>query len=180
MRWCARRLVFWAPTPDAIQSGHHAASTSPTRTSAAFPCSRKRNTAASLPRTRCSLHSIGADADDGSHPRMDQPSFFPPVPFPRLAPFIRSTAAVLYRQNRIRGILAATAALALLLSPYRSDRALVSALAGLTGYVAFVGVSTLWIVRRQRAGIPLMSVHGIADVTLMFIVAQALPIGAES
>jgi hypothetical protein len=60
------------------------------------------------------------------------------VPFPRLAPFIRSTAAVLFRQNRIRGILAATAALALLLSPYRSDRALVSVLAGLTVYVAFV------------------------------------------
>ena len=68
------------------------------------------------------------------------------VTFPRLAPFIRSTVAVLYRQNRIRGILAATAALALLLSPYRSDAALVKALAGLTAYVAFIGVSTLWIV----------------------------------
>jgi len=102
------------------------------------------------------------------------------VTFPRLAPFIRSTVAVLYRQNRIRGILAATAALALLLSPYRSDAALVKALAGLTAYVAFIGVSTLWIVRRQRAGIPLMSAHGVADVTLMFVVAQTLPISAES
>ena len=100
--------------------------------------------------------------------------------FPRLAPFIRSTAAVLFRQNRIRGILAATAACALLLSPFRSDRALVGALAGLTAYVAFVGVSTVWVVRRQRASIPLMSAHGIADVTLMFIVAHALPMNAES
>jgi diguanylate cyclase (GGDEF)-like protein len=102
------------------------------------------------------------------------------VPFPRLAPFIRSTAAVLFRQNRIRGVLAAAAAVALLLSPYRADRATVVALAGLTAYVAFVGASTLWIVRRQRAGIPLMSVHGIADVTIMFIVARALPLDANT
>jgi diguanylate cyclase (GGDEF)-like protein len=100
--------------------------------------------------------------------------------FPRLAPFIRSTAAVLFRQNRIRGVLAAAAALALLLSPYRTDRALVGALAGLTAYVAFVGASTLWIVRRQRASIPLMSAHGIADVTVMFTVARTLPMDAES
>jgi diguanylate cyclase (GGDEF)-like protein len=102
------------------------------------------------------------------------------VPFPRLAPFIRSTSAVLFRQNRIRGILAAAAATALLLSPYRSDRALVGALAGLTAYAAFVGASTLWLVRRERASIPLMSVHGVADVTVMFIVARALPMAAES
>ena len=102
------------------------------------------------------------------------------MPFPRLAPFIRSTAAVLFRQNRIRGVLAAAAALALLLSPYRADRATVVALAGLTAYVAFVGASTLWIVRRQRAGIPLMSVHGIADVTIMFVVARALPMDANT
>jgi diguanylate cyclase (GGDEF)-like protein len=102
------------------------------------------------------------------------------VPFPRLAPFIRSTAAVLFRQNRIRGVLAAAAAVALLLSPYRADRETVVALAGLTAYVAFVGASTLWIVRRQRAGIPLMSVHGIADVTIMFIVARALPLDANT
>jgi diguanylate cyclase (GGDEF)-like protein len=100
--------------------------------------------------------------------------------FPRLAPFIRSTAAVLFRQNRIRGVLAAAAALALLLSPYRTDRALVGALAGLTAYVAFVGASTLWIVRRQRASIPLMSAHGIADVTVMFTGARTLPMDAES
>ena len=102
------------------------------------------------------------------------------MPFPRLAPFIRSTAAVLFRQNRIRGVLAAAAALALLLSPYRADRATVVALAGLTAYVAFVGASTLWIVRRQRAGIPLMAVHGIADVTIMFVVARALPMDANT
>jgi diguanylate cyclase (GGDEF)-like protein len=102
------------------------------------------------------------------------------VPFPRLAPFIRSTAAVLFRQNRIRGVLAAAAAVALLLSPYRADRETVVALAGLTAYVAFVCASTLWIVRRQRAGIPLMSVHGIADVTIMFIVARALPLDANT
>ena len=100
--------------------------------------------------------------------------------FTRSAPFIRSTAAVLFRQNRIRGALAATAAFALLISPYRSDRALVGALAGLTVYVAFVGASTLWIVRRYRASIPLMSAHGIADVTLMFTVAHALPVAAAS
>jgi diguanylate cyclase (GGDEF)-like protein len=102
------------------------------------------------------------------------------VSFPRLAPFIRSTAAVLFRQNRIRGVLAAAAAAALLLSPYRAERATVVALAGLTAYVAFLGASTLWVVRRQRASIPLMSAHGIADVTLMFTVAQALPMDAES
>ncbi len=102
------------------------------------------------------------------------------VSFPRLAPFIRSTAAVLFRQNRIRGVLAAAAAAALLLSPYRAERATVVALAGLTAYVAFVGASTLWVVRRQRASIPLMSAHGIADVTIMFTVAQALPMDAES
>ena len=100
--------------------------------------------------------------------------------FPRLAPFIRSTAAVLFRQNRIRGVLAAAAAAALLLSPYRAERATVVALAGLTAYVAFLGASTLWVVRRQRASIPLMSAHGIADVTLVFTVAQALPVDAAS
>jgi hypothetical protein len=101
------------------------------------------------------------------------------VSFPRLAPFIRSTSAVLFRQNRIRGILAAAAAAALLVSPYRSDQALVGALSGLTAYVAFVGASTLWIVRRQRASIPLMSVHGVADVSLMFTVAHTLSLSAE-
>ena len=94
------------------------------------------------------------------------------VSFPRLAPFIRSTAAVLFRQNRIRGVLAALAALGLLLSPYRSDGALVGALAGLTLYVAFIGATTLWLVKSQRASIPLMSAHGIADVSLMFTIAH--------
>jgi diguanylate cyclase (GGDEF)-like protein len=35
-------------------------------------------------------------------------------------------------------------------------------------------------VRRQRASITLMSAHGIADVTLMFTVAHALPVDAQS
>jgi len=102
------------------------------------------------------------------------------VSFLRLAPFIRSTAAVLFRQNRIRGMLAAATALALLVSPYRTDRALVGALIALTAYVAFVGATTLWLVKRQRAGIPFMSAHGIADVTLMFTIAHTLGIGADS
>ena len=102
------------------------------------------------------------------------------VPFPRLAPFIRSTAAVLFRQNRIRGVLAAVAAFALLLSPYRADGILVGALAALTAYVGFVGATTLWLVKRQRASIPLMSAHGIADVSLMFVIAHQLPIGVDS
>ena len=87
---------------------------------------------------------------------------------------------MLFRQNRIRGALAAAAAVALLLSPYSAERATVVALAALTAYVAFVGASTLWVVRRQRAGIPLMSAHGIADVTLVFTVAQALPMDVAS
>jgi diguanylate cyclase (GGDEF)-like protein len=128
---------------------------------------------------RSSPHSTEGNAVTGAYPL-----FLPPrlliVSFPRLAPFIRSTAAVLFRQNRIRGVFAAAAALVLLLSPYRSDRALVVALAGLTAYVAFVGASTLWIVRRQRASIPLMSAHGIADVTLVFTVARALPMDVET
>jgi diguanylate cyclase (GGDEF)-like protein len=102
------------------------------------------------------------------------------VSFPRLAPFIRSTSAVLFRQNRIRCILSAAAAAALLVSPYRSDHALAGVLAGITVYVAFVGASTLWLVRHQRASIPLMSVHGVADVSLIFSVAHALPMAAES
>ena len=135
---------------------------------------------ARAPRTPYSLLNIGADADEDALPGLDFSPVVLPVPFPRLAPFIRSTSAVLFRQNRIRGILAATAAVALLISPYRSDRALVGAFSALTVYVAFVGASTLWLVHRQRASIPLMSVHGVADVSVMFTVAHALPMAAES
>src|SRR5687768_4414591 len=128
MRWCARRLAFSAPTLGAFLSGRLATSTSPTPTSAASRCSRRHSTAASSPRTRFSPHSTEGSTADGARPTLDPASPASSVslivPFPRLAPFIRSTAAVLFRQNRIRGILAATAALALLLSPYRSDRAL--------------------------------------------------------
>jgi diguanylate cyclase (GGDEF)-like protein len=96
------------------------------------------------------------------------------VPISRFAPVVRSTSAVLLRQNRIRGLLAAGVALVLLLSPYRSSYALVGALTGLTAYVAFVGAATWWIVRRQRAKISIMSAHAIADVMLIFTVAYAL------
>jgi diguanylate cyclase (GGDEF)-like protein len=96
----------------------------------------------------------------------------------RFALVVRSTSAVLLRQNRIRGLLAAGVALVLLLSPYRSSQALVGALAGLTGYVAFVGLATWWILRRQRVKLSMMSAHGVADVMLMFTVAHALFVDA--
>ena len=96
----------------------------------------------------------------------------------RFALVVRSTSAVLLRQNRIRGLLAAGVALVLLLSPYRSSQALVGALAGLTGYVAFVGLATWWILRRQRVTLSMMSAHGVADVMLMFTVAHALFVDA--
>ena len=92
----------------------------------------------------------------------------------RFAPVVRSTSAVLLRQNRIRGLLAAGAAFVLLLSPYRTSASLVGALAGLTGYVAFVGIATWWVLHRQRIRLSLMSAHGIADVMLIFTVAYAL------
>src|SRR5215210_3388416 len=123
-----------------------------------------------VPRRRCRGCSARGAASRlmlASARSRDRPApspFFPPVSFTRLAPFIRSTSAILFRQNRIRCILAAAAAAALLVSPYRSDHALAGVLAGITVYVAFVGASTLWLVRHQRASIPLMSVHGVADV----------------
>jgi diguanylate cyclase (GGDEF)-like protein len=92
----------------------------------------------------------------------------------RFAPVVRSTSAVLLRQNRIRGLLAGGVALVLLLSPYRTSESLVGALACLTGYVAFVGVATWWVLHRQRVKLSLMSAHGIADVMLIFTVAHAL------
>jgi diguanylate cyclase (GGDEF)-like protein len=100
------------------------------------------------------------------------------VSISRFALVVRSTSAVLLRQNRIRGLLAAGVALVLLLSPYRSSQALVGALAGLTGYVAFVGLATWWILRRQRVKLSMMSAHGVADVMLMFTVAHALFVDA--
>jgi diguanylate cyclase (GGDEF)-like protein len=92
----------------------------------------------------------------------------------RFAPAVRSTSAVLLRQNRIRGLLAGGVAFVLLLSPYRTSQSLVGALAGLTGYVAFVGLATWWVLRRQHVKLSLMSAHGIADVMLIFTVAHAL------
>jgi diguanylate cyclase (GGDEF)-like protein len=92
----------------------------------------------------------------------------------RFAPVARSTSAVLLRQNRIRGLLAAGVALVLLLSPYRTSHALVGALASLTAYVAFVGCATWWIVRGRRIRLSLMSAHGVADVMLMFTIARTL------
>jgi diguanylate cyclase (GGDEF)-like protein len=100
------------------------------------------------------------------------------VSISRFALVVRSTSAVLLRQNRIRGLLAAGVALVLLLSPYRSSQALVGALAGLTGYVAFVGLATWWILRRQRVTLSMMSAHGVADVMLIFTVAHALFVDA--
>ena len=80
----------------------------------------------------------------------------------RFAPVVRSTSAVLLRQNRIRGLLAGGVALVLLLSPYRTSQSLVGALAGLTGYVAFVSLATWWVLHRQRVKLSLMSAHGVA------------------
>jgi diguanylate cyclase (GGDEF)-like protein len=93
---------------------------------------------------------------------------------------VRSTASVLIRQNRIRGLVAALAAAALLVWPrLPSHTALLGALVGLTSYVAFVGVTTLWMSRHRRAGISLMSAHGIADVVLLYAVARPLATSAS-
>jgi diguanylate cyclase (GGDEF)-like protein len=88
---------------------------------------------------------------------------------------VRSTSSVLLRQNRIRGVVAAAAAAALLVWPrLGSSDALLGALAGLSAYVAFIGGTTLWMSRRRRASLALMSVHGIADIVLLFAVAHPL------
>ena len=63
---------------------------------------------------------------------------------------------MLLRQNRIRGLLAGGVALVLLLSPFRTSESLVAALACLTGYVAFVGMATWWVLHRQRVKLSLM------------------------
>jgi diguanylate cyclase (GGDEF)-like protein len=90
-------------------------------------------------------------------------------------PITRSATLALFRQNRVRGLVAAIAAAALIVWPRVEPRtALVGALAGLTVYVAFIGASTFWMSRRQRAGIALMSAHGIADVFLLFAVVRPL------
>jgi diguanylate cyclase (GGDEF)-like protein len=93
---------------------------------------------------------------------------------------LRSASAVLLRQNRIRGIVAAGVAVALLLSARRGDAGIVVALAGLTGYVAFVAGATLAIVRRRRAGIPLLAAHGVADVSLIYVVGHVLAADAPA
>jgi diguanylate cyclase (GGDEF)-like protein len=93
---------------------------------------------------------------------------------------LRSASAVLLRQNRIRGIVAAGVALALLLSAGRGDAGVVVALAGLTVYVAFVAGATLAIVHRRRAGIPLLAAHGVADVSLIYVVGHVLSADAPT
>ena len=102
------------------------------------------------------------------------------MPASPFSPVIRSASAVLLRQNRIRGIVAAGVALALLLSAGRGDAGVVVALAGLTGYVAFVAGATLAIVRRWRAGIPLLAAHGVADVSLVYVVGHLLATDAPT
>ena len=102
------------------------------------------------------------------------------MPASPFSPVIRSASAVLLRQNRIRGIVAAGVALALLLSAGRGDAGVVVALAGLTGYVAFVAGATLAIVRRRRAGIPLLAAHGVADVSLVYVVGHLLATDAPT
>ncbi|MEO6527082.1 MAG: GGDEF domain-containing protein [Gemmatimonadaceae bacterium] len=98
---------------------------------------------------------------------------------PSVATFARSTSSVLLRQNRIRGLLAAGAAAALLVWPrLGSVEALLGALSGLTAYVAFVGAATLWMSRRRRASLALISAHGIADILLLFSVVR--PFAANS
>ena len=102
------------------------------------------------------------------------------MPASPFSPVIRSASAVLLRQNRIRGIVAAGVALALLLSAGRGDAGIVVALAGLTGYVAFVVGATLAIVRRRSAGIPLLAAHGVADVSLVYVVGHLLATDAPT
>jgi diguanylate cyclase (GGDEF)-like protein len=103
------------------------------------------------------------------------------VPTPPAAPNRRSATLALFRQNRIRGLIAAVTAAGLIVWPrVGSPLALLGALGALTAYVAFIGGSTFWMSRRQRAGIALMSAHGIADVFLLFAVVRPLAGGASS
>jgi diguanylate cyclase (GGDEF)-like protein len=93
----------------------------------------------------------------------------------------RSTTSALIRQNRIRGLLGALAAAALLVWPrLQSTDALLGTLVGLTAYVAFIGATTLWMSRHQRASIALMSAHGVADVVFLFAVVHPLAAGAPA
>jgi diguanylate cyclase (GGDEF)-like protein len=97
------------------------------------------------------------------------------------ASFARTSSAALIRQNRIRGLVGAIAAAALLVWPrLQSPFALLGALMGLTAYVAFIGATTLWMSRHQRASIALMSAHGIADVVFLFAVLHPLAIDAPA
>jgi len=112
-------------------------------------------------------------ADAGPPPTHHRPSLR--VPPSSAVPITRSATRALFRQNRVRGLLAAIVAAALIVWPrVDSQAALFGALAGLTTYVAFIGTSTFWMSRRQRAGIALMSAHGIADVVLLFAVVRPL------
>jgi diguanylate cyclase (GGDEF)-like protein len=103
------------------------------------------------------------------------------VPTPPVVPITRSAPLALFRQNRIRGLVAAVAAAGLIVWPrVGSSIALLGALGALTAYVAFIGASTFWMARRRRAGIALMSAHGVADVFLLFTVVRPLAGGASS
>ncbi|MEO8564518.1 MAG: GGDEF domain-containing protein [bacterium] len=96
-------------------------------------------------------------------------------------PTTRSAILVLLRQNRIRGLAAASVAAALIVWPrVATHTALLVAFAELTAYVAFTGASTVWMLRRQRAGTALMSAHGIADILLLFAVVYPLAGAASS
>jgi diguanylate cyclase (GGDEF)-like protein len=102
------------------------------------------------------------------------------VPTPIVVPVTRSASLALFRQNRIRGLIAAVAAAGLIVWPrVGSPIALLGALGALTAYVAFIGASTFWMARRQRAGIALMSAHGIADVFFLFGVVRPLAGGVS-
>ena len=99
---------------------------------------------------------------------------------PALAPLLRSASAVLLRQNRIRGLVAAGAAVALLISADRAEPAVVVALAGLTVYVALVALATLAIVRGRRVTLSLLAAHGVADVSLVYLVGRVLAEGTPA
>jgi diguanylate cyclase (GGDEF)-like protein len=87
---------------------------------------------------------------------------------------------VLLRQNRIRGLVAAGAAVALLISADRAEPAVVVALAGLTVYVALVALATLAIVRGRRVTLSLLAAHGVADVSLVYLVGRVLAEGTPA
>jgi diguanylate cyclase (GGDEF)-like protein len=81
---------------------------------------------------------------------------------------------VLLKQNGIRGVLAATGALGLVLWPGLRTSALVETLVGLTGYVAAIGLLTAWIRRRRLATGLVVALHGVADVLVLAVLSHAL------